>query len=120
LETLLPLVATYGVAAGRLEWTDLVRLMAENPAQIYGLWPRKGALLPGSDADLVLYDPGVDGTINEGRLHTLAGYTPYEGLRVQGRVRTTIRRGEVLVHDGEFVGEKGSGQFLHREGLSVR
>ncbi len=115
LETLLPLIATYGVAAGHIDWMDLVRMLAENPAQIYGMWPRKGALLPGSDADLVLYDPAGEDTINAEKLHTLAGYTPYEGLRVQGRVVATLRRGEFLVREGEFLAEAGSGQFLHRQ-----
>ncbi len=79
------------------------------------MWPRKGALLPGSDADLVLYDPAGEDTINAEKLHTLAGYTPYEGLRVQGRVVATLRRGEFLVREGEFLAEAGSGQFLHRQ-----
>jgi dihydropyrimidinase len=115
LETLLPLTVTYGVDAGWLTWSDAARLLAENPAKIYGLWPRKGALLPGSDADLVLYDPEPEGEITHEDLHTIAGYTPYEGLRVKGRVVATLRRGEFLVRDGEFVGERGGGQFLERE-----
>ncbi len=115
LETLLPLMVTYGVSDGRMDWTDLVRMMAENPARIYNLWPRKGALLPGFDADIVIYDPSTLGTITAASLHALAGYTPYEGLRVQGRVVTTIRRGAFLVREGEFVGERGSGLFLRRE-----
>lgn len=114
METLLPLIATYGVDAGRIEWTDLVRFLAENPARIYGLWPRKGVLRPGADADIVLYDPAVAGTITADDLHTIAGYTPYEGMRVKGRVVTTIRRGEILVHEGEFLSEEGSGVFLPR------
>ncbi|MGC9399534.1 MAG: dihydropyrimidinase [Anaerolineae bacterium] len=114
METLLPLMATYGVDAGRIGWPDLVRLLAENPARIYGLWPRKGVLRPGADADLVLYDPAVSGVITADDLHTLAGYTPYEGMRVKGAVITTIRRGEILVHEGEFLSEEGSGVFLPR------
>ena len=115
LETLLPLMATYGVSEGHLDWTDLARLLAAGPAQLYNLWPRKGALLPGSDADIVLYDPTPTDTLAAERLHSAAGYTPYEGMRVQGRVVSTLRRGAFLVRDGEFVGEDGGGVYLRRE-----
>jgi dihydropyrimidinase len=123
LEVLLPLMATYGVADGRITWPDLVGMMAANPAKIYNLWPRKGSLLPGADADVVIYDPAPETVIREKayppsaedtRPHTSADYTPYEGLRLSGRVMTTIRRGEVLVHAGTFMGERGSGQFIRR------
>ncbi len=114
LETLLPLMATYGVDEGHIDWPDLVNLLATNPAHIYNLWPRKGALLPGSDADIVIYNPTPDDVIHLDNQHTIAGYTPYEGLRVKGRVVTTIRRGQYLVHDGQFRGTKGSGHFIPR------
>ncbi len=115
METLLPLVATYGVERGYIDWPDVARMLAQNPAQIYGLWPRKGALLPGADADIVLYDPNADGTITAKALHTLAGYTPYEGMPVKGRVVSVLRRGEFLVRDGKFVGKKGRGSYIARE-----
>ncbi len=117
LETLLPLIATYGVGDGYIDWTDLARLLATGPAHIYNLWPRKGALLPGSDADIVLYDPTPTGTLAAERLHSMAGYTPYEGMRVQGRVVSTLRRGTFLVRDGQFVGEDSAGVYLRREPL---
>lgn len=113
-ETLLPLMATYGVAAGRMEWTDLVRMMALNPATIYDLWPRKGDLAPGGDADLVLFDPAAEGMVSAEDLHMIAGYTPYEGMPVKGKVVSTLRRGEFLVRDGVFVAEEGSGRFVVR------
>lgn len=115
METLLPLTVTYGVLAGQLSWPDVARLLAANPAQIYNLWPRKGALLPGSDADVVLYDPAGERRITAEELHTIAGYTPYEGMLVKGRVVTSLRRGEFLMREGDFVGEKGSGSYLRRE-----
>ncbi|MBN1487490.1 MAG: dihydropyrimidinase [Anaerolineae bacterium] len=117
LETSLSLMATYGVADGWIDWKDLVRMMSANPAQIYNLWPQKGCLLPGSDADIVIYDPSVESVIRTEDLHTIGGYTPYEGMRVQGRVVTTIRRGEILVKDGKFVGTQGTGRYLKREAL---
>jgi dihydropyrimidinase len=113
-ETLLSLMATYGVAEGRITWPDLVRMMVVNPARIYNLWPRKGAVRPGADGDLVVFDPGFDGVINAEDLHMVAGYTPYEGMPTRGRVVSTIRRGELLVRDGEFVGSLGSGTFIER------
>ncbi len=117
LEVLLPLMATYGVADGRITWPDLVGMMAANPAKIYNLWPHKGSLLPGADADVVIYDPAPETVIQEETHspHTSADYTPYKGLRLSGRVMTTIRRGEVLVHAGAFVGERGSGRFIKRQ-----
>ncbi len=114
LETLLPLTVTYGIGNGYIYWPDVARLLAANPAQIYGMWPRKGALLPGSDADIVLFDPGYEGIISAETLHSGAGYTPYEGLPVKGRVVSTIRRGEILVRDGVFLGQEGSGEFIPR------
>jgi dihydropyrimidinase len=117
LETLLPLMATNGVSDGHLDWPDLARLLAAGPAQLYNLWPRKGALLPGSDADIVLYDPTPTDTLTVERLHSAAGYTPYEGMRVQGRVVSTLRRGTFLVRDGEFVGEASPGVYLRRDPL---
>lgn len=115
LETLLPLVATYGVAAGRIGWPDVARMLAANPAHIYNLWPRKGALLPGADADLVLYDPAGETFLTGDALHSTAGYTPFEGLEVRGRVVATMQRGQFLVRDGDFVGAAGRGRYLKRE-----
>ena len=117
LETSLPLMATYGVDAGRISWMDLVRMMVVNPARIYNLWPRKGTLLPGSDADIVLYDPHKAWTIAQDNLHNTTGYTPFEGVPASGSVITTVRRGEILVEDGVFVAKTSGGQYLHREPL---
>jgi dihydropyrimidinase len=114
METLLPLMYTYGVDEGRLTIPQLVGLLSANPARVWGLWPRKGALLPGSDADVVLYDPQPEGIIAAENLHHLAGYTPYEGLRVRGQVRATISRGQVVYREGRFVGRKGRGHFVPR------
>ena len=111
LETLLPLLATHGVAAGRITWARLVEVCCANPARIFGL-ADKGRLTPGADADVVIYDPRVAGEIRAEKLHNLAGYTPYEGMRVQGRVRDVFGRGRQLVQDGEFVPAPGWGRFV--------
>jgi len=120
METLLPLMYTYGVAEGRLTLPQLVTLLSANPARVWGLWPRKGALLPGSDADIVIYDPQPESALHAEDLHHLAGYTPYEGLGVQGRVRATISRGQVIYREGRFAGRKGRGRFVVRERMEVR
>lgn len=112
LETLLPLLATYGVAAGRITWSELAQLTATNPARVFGLYPRKGALLPGSDGDVVVFDPGIEWTVKAANMHNIAGYTPYEGRTLQGAVRATISRGRVICRAGEFRGERGWGRFV--------
>ncbi len=117
METLLPLMYTYGVTRGHVTLSQLVELLSANPARLWGLWPRKGALLPGSDADIVVYDPEPEGAICAENLHSVAGYTPYEGLRVQGRVKATISRGRIICRENQFMGQKGWGQFLERKAV---
>ena len=112
IETLLPLAYTYGVDAGRIQITDLVRLLCENPARLFGIAPQKGFLEPGSDADIVLYDPGVERALHHQDLHYLSGYSPYEGMTVKGEVKMTIARGEVIYRDGEILGAAGRGRFV--------
>jgi len=126
LETLFQLTYTAGVhraaerqAAGEpvapIPLTELARLLATDPARIFGLFPQKGAILPGSDADLLIYDPEPEVTIRAADQHTIGGYCPYDGMKVQGRVRTVISRGDVLVEDGAMHGEPGRGQFVRGE-----
>ena len=112
LETALPLMATYGVLRGPLTWKDLVRLMSTMPARCFGLYPRKGALVPGSDADIVLYDPRGTTRIRADALHGVSGYTPYEGMEVEGHVRLTMVRGQVVMEEGELRGPAGWGVFV--------
>lgn len=111
LETMLPLLYTFGVAEGRIRWPDLVRLCATNPARLFGLYPRKGTLQPGADADLVIYDPEPEWVLAAARLHHIAGYTPYEGWTVRGRARFVLVRGQMVVEEGEFRGVPGWGRF---------
>jgi len=111
LETMLPLLVTHGVMQGRISWSRLAELTGANPARVFGL-PRKGVLAPGYDADLVIYDPRIEGTIRAERLHNLAGYSPYEGWHVRGAVRDVFCRGRRLVRDGEFVPATGWGCFV--------
>lgn len=112
IETLLPLMATYGVAENRLDWPDLVRLLSTNPAQIFGLFPTKGTLAPGADADVTIFDVNDHYTLTVDDLHGLAGYTPFDGFPLKGRVKMTLSRGEVVFRDGEFKGRPGHGKFI--------
>jgi dihydropyrimidinase len=117
VETLLPLVYTYGVSNEALgfDLPMLVQKLCSNPAKIFGRYPRKGALNVGSDADVVLYDPEPEGTISHEDLHYLAGYSPYQGMRVKGQVVMTLSRGEVVYQRGaedEFPVKPGRGQFV--------
>lgn len=112
IETLLPLIYTYGVDSGRIGIIDLVRMLCENPARLFGLAPKKGFLKPGADADIVLFDPTPEGTIRHEDLHDQAGYNPYQGIRTTGTVKTTISRGEIIYQDGVVSGRKGRGQFV--------
>jgi dihydropyrimidinase len=115
LETLLPLTFSlfnHNVDPG-FAMNRLVELLSTNPAKLFGLYPQKGVIQIGSDADIVIYDPAPEVVVQQKNLHTIGGYCPYEGMTVQGRVRTTISRGHVLVHEGKFFGIEGRGQFLH-------
>jgi len=114
VETLLPLMMTYGVSKGNLTLLQLAALLSTNPARVWGLWPRKGALLPGSDADFVIYDPQPESTVRAETLHHLAGYSPYEGMQVQGAVKATVSRGQIVYREGQFIGRKGRGRFVRR------
>jgi dihydropyrimidinase len=114
IETRMPILFSEGVSKGRISVTDFVRLTAANPARLFGLQGRKGAIVPGADADLVLWDPSEERRIHNRTLHHAIDYTPWEGLPVKGWPRVTIRRGEVAVRDGEVLVAEGTGQFLAR------
>ena len=112
VETSLLLLYTFGVLQHRMELRQLVQVLSTNPAKIFGLWPRKGDIRPGSDADLVLFDPRPRRVLSAAELHSRAAYSPYEGLTIHGKVQTTIARGQVIFRDGAIVGDRGFGHFL--------
>jgi dihydropyrimidinase len=112
IETRLPLLFSAGVVGGRLDICKFVALTSTNPARIYGLYPRKGTLAIGSDADVVIWDPQRVAPITNERLHHSVDFTPYEGMQVTGWPTTTISRGEFVWHDGEALGSPGRGEFL--------
>jgi len=115
LASRLPLLFSEGVSKGRIDVNAFVRLTATNPAKLFGLYPRKGTIAPGSDADLVLWDPAKRVTITNALLQHAIDYTPYEGMQVTGWPVATVRRGEVVMRDGVVQAEPGTGRFLARE-----
>lgn len=111
-EELLPLVHTEGVGKGRFTLERMVSLLSEMPAKAFGLYPAKGTIAAGSDADLVIFDPQKEAVLSDGSQHTAAGYTPYNGWKVKGMVETTLLRGERIVENGTYYGKAGTGRFL--------
>jgi dihydropyrimidinase len=115
IETRLPLLLSEGVAGGRLTLERVAALTSEGPARCLGCYPRKGAVRPGSDADLVIVDLAAERVLSPGVLHGRSDYCLYGGLRVRGWPVMTIANGKVVVEDGEFAGERGAGRFVARE-----
>ena len=115
LETLLPLMYTHSVDKARLPLTAIVRLMSANPARLFGLDHRKGDIRAGLDADIVIYDPRPRSHLKAEDLHGVAGYTPYEGRRLRGAVRSVLCRGQVVIDNRQFVGQPGYGQFIRAQ-----
>ncbi len=115
VETIFPVVYSEGVAKGRITLSQILNYLCYNPARLYGLYPKKGNLLPGADADIMIFDPNHRWTVTEPDLHYAAGWTPYEGMELTGRCRTTILRGEVVYHNGEVLAKPGYGQFVARQ-----
>jgi dihydropyrimidinase len=111
-ETLLSVAYDEGINSGWIGPCQLVRLLSENPAKIFGLFPRKGALQKGSDADLVLFDPSEVQEIRQKTLHSGAPYTVYEGRKCLGKPVLTMQRGKIVVENGEMKGSSGIGKFL--------
>ena len=109
------LVHTYGVTAGRLGLQTMVDACSTQAARLFGLYPKKGTIQVGSDADLVVYDPGFRGTFSKECSHSKVDYNAYEGWERKGRAAVVTMRGQVQVRDGEFVGTIGRGEFLRRE-----
>lgn len=112
LETRLPLLFSEGVNKGRISLNKFVELTATNPAKLYGLYPRKGTIAIGADADIALWDPKREVTIRNEMLHHDVDYTPYEGRTVTGWPVMTLSRGELVWNDGEVLGRAGQGRFL--------
>ena len=115
IENRVQLLYTYGPAAGRLDLNTFVDAASTQAARLFGLYPRKGTIAVGSDADVVVWDPDFRGTITQAEQEMNVDYSAFEGWSIEGRADLTTVRGQVQVRDGKFCGETGSGQFLARE-----
>jgi dihydropyrimidinase len=115
VETRLPILFSEGVTKGRISLNEFVALTATNHAKTYGLYPRKGTIAVGSDADIVIWDRAREFTIAQTLLHHGTDYTPYEGLKVTGWPVSTMVRGKFVVRDGKLTGKPGDGVYVPRE-----
>lgn len=112
IETMLPILLSEGVNKGRISLQDLCRIMCENPAATFGLYPRKGRITKGADADLVILDLALERKVAAESLHYKVGWTPYEGWTLKGWPVMTILRGEVVAEEGQVLGRPGLGKFV--------
>jgi len=115
IEDRVNLLYTYGVKRGRLDLERFVDAASRRAAKLFGLFPRKGTIAVGSDADLVVYDPNYRGVVSVKTQHMNNDYNGFEGMEIEGRPAVVTVRGKVQVRDGKFVGERGRGKLLKRE-----
>lgn len=113
IETMLPLLVTKGLGK-QISLRTLVDVVSTNPAKIFGLYPRKGTIRVGSDADLIIIDPAREVTVSPRMLHMRSDYSPYAGMRLKGFPTVTILRGKIIQQDGRFLGKPGDGKFVRR------
>ena len=114
VENRLSLIYNGGVAAGRISLNRFVQLVSTAPAKLFGLFPKKGTIAVGSDADIVVFDPKAEMTISAETHHMNIDYNAYEGMTVKGVTETVLSRGKVVIDKGKYVGTPGEGRFLKR------
>jgi dihydropyrimidinase len=119
VETRVPLIYHFGVNEGRFSINRFVELVSTNPARIFGLAPQKGTISIGADADLVIYDPEKEVRLSVENLHMNVDHSPYDHITVRGYPVLTMQRGKIIVEDGQFVGEVGTGRFLRRRRMDT-
>jgi dihydropyrimidinase len=120
VEHRMSLIYNGGVAAGKIGLNRFVELTSTSAAKLFGLFPRKGTIAVGSDADIVVFDPNEEMTITAAAHHMNVDYSAYEGMKVKGVTKTVLSRGRVVIEDGKYLGKPGDGQFLKRGGFSGR
>jgi dihydropyrimidinase len=114
LETLMPMLFSEGVVTGRISLDTFVELTSARAARLFGLAPRKGTIAVGADADLALWDPQATRVIDGSQMYSRAGYSVYDGWTVRGWPRLVLRRGELVMDDGQILARPGSGQWIPR------
>ncbi len=119
VETRMSLVYDGGVRTGKISMNRFVELTSTSPAKIFGMFPKKGTIAPGSDADIVIFDPEATTTISAKSHHMKVDYNPYEGRRVTGVTETVLSRGKVIIEGGKFTGKAGAGSFLKRDPRAI-
>ena len=117
VETMVPILFTFGVMEGRMDLSRFVSLVSANPSRIMGMYPEKGSLAPGTDADIMIIDPEKRKTVSADTLATNCDWSPYEGMKMRGFPDYTICRGKVIIRNGEFTGDKHHGNFVVRSGF---
>jgi dihydropyrimidinase len=118
LEDRMPLLWTYGVVKGRLTMNEFVAVTAANPAKIFGMYPKKGAIVEGADADIVVWDPEKTKTISAKTQQSAIDYNVFEGIEVKGLPRYVLTRGEIAVDNFKVQAQPGHGRFVEREANS--
>ena len=118
VEHRMSLIYNGGVAGGRISLNRFVELTSTSAAKLFGLFPRKGTIAVGSDADIVIFDPNEEMTISVKTHHMNVDYSAYEGKKVKGVTKTVLSRGRVVIEDGKYVGKPGDGHFLRRSGFT--
>jgi dihydropyrimidinase len=119
IEDRMMVLYTAGVRGGKISLNRWVELCCANPAKLFGLYPQKGVIAPGADADIVVWDPEATRTITAAAQHQRTDYNLYEGMQVTGAPQVVLSRGRVLVQGDEWRGEQGAGKFLHRKRFGV-
>lgn len=114
VEERLSVVYSEGVCKGRISLPQMVRYLCTEPARIFGLYPKKGVIMPGADADLVIMDPGANHVLSITGMHTACDYSCYEGMELTGRIEMVFSRGRLIADGGEFKGSRGYGRYLKR------
>jgi dihydropyrimidinase len=115
IELRCPILFSEGVLKGRIDLHQFVALTSTNAARLYGMYPRKGTISVGSDADIAIWDVEKKIDVSAEMLHDNVGYTPYEGQKLTGWPTTVINRGRIVVDNGQLKVERGSGEFIHRD-----
>ena len=119
VEERLSLLYSEGVCKGKISMEQLVKYACTNPAKVGGIYPQKGTLAVGSDADIVILDPKKKWTMTKKKMYGAADYTCYEGREMEGKIDLVMQRGKILVKNGEFLVERGDGKYLKRGKSSI-